>query len=265
MSSDTRIVQKAGIGSDTTQIGVQNNYGISAEEASRLAINLFMDNFPKLQEEAKEIARVRAEELCKEVIDKLVSGGKSDYSEFTDPDVQYVFYEAQKGYARFGEKETLQMLRELIVNRVNFNETGYMKRIYDKAIEMATLLTSTQIDYLTFIFIAKHVKFQDVTNIEKLKHYCEYISSKLPLSESIINSFSYLNMIGCFELGLGSVEYKFSEVYHFGENEIKSILPNQYDLVPEDYQLSAAAIAIAIINANCKMEFNFDINVWVYE
>lgn len=66
MSNETKIIQKAAMGSDTTQIGSQNNYyGITAEKASELAINLFMDNFPKLQEDAKRVAKERAEELCK--------------------------------------------------------------------------------------------------------------------------------------------------------------------------------------------------------
>ena len=47
MSDETKIIQKAALGSDTTQIGEQNNYyGMTAEEASNLAIKLFMDNFP---------------------------------------------------------------------------------------------------------------------------------------------------------------------------------------------------------------------------
>lgn len=72
VSDETKIIQKAALGSDTTQIGEQNNYyGMTAEEASNLAIKLFMDNFPRLQEEAKKIAKERAEELCKNIVDKL--------------------------------------------------------------------------------------------------------------------------------------------------------------------------------------------------
>lgn len=37
MSDETKIIQKAALGSDTTQIGEQNNYyGMTAEEASNL-------------------------------------------------------------------------------------------------------------------------------------------------------------------------------------------------------------------------------------
>ena len=91
MSDETKIIQKAALGSDTTQIGEQNNYyGMTAEEASNLAIKLFMDNFPRLQEEAKKIAKERAEELCKDIVDKLEKQGKTNFSEFSDPDIQYI-------------------------------------------------------------------------------------------------------------------------------------------------------------------------------
>ena len=40
MSDETKIIQKAALGSDTTQIGEQNNYyGMTAEEASNLAVS----------------------------------------------------------------------------------------------------------------------------------------------------------------------------------------------------------------------------------
>lgn len=43
MSEEMKIVQKAALGSDTTQIGEQNNYyGMTAEEASSLALKLFI-------------------------------------------------------------------------------------------------------------------------------------------------------------------------------------------------------------------------------
>lgn len=67
MSNETKIIQKAAIGSDTTQIGSQNNYyGITAEKASELAIKLFMDNFPKLQEDAKKLQK-REQKNCAKI------------------------------------------------------------------------------------------------------------------------------------------------------------------------------------------------------
>lgn len=66
MGDNTTITQKAAIGSDTIQIGTQNNNyynGLTPTQASQLAINLFMDNFPKLQEAAMKTVQERVNEL----------------------------------------------------------------------------------------------------------------------------------------------------------------------------------------------------------
>lgn len=66
MSEDIKIIQKAAMGADTTQIASQNNYyGMTAEQASNLAIKLFMDNFPKLQEEAKKLRKIERKSCAK--------------------------------------------------------------------------------------------------------------------------------------------------------------------------------------------------------
>lgn len=43
----TEIIQKSGMGSSAVQIGVQNNIGLSVNDAVQMAVNLFMENFPK--------------------------------------------------------------------------------------------------------------------------------------------------------------------------------------------------------------------------
>ena len=40
--------------------------------------------------QAKKIAKERAEELCKDIVDKLEKQGKTNFSEFSDPDIQYI-------------------------------------------------------------------------------------------------------------------------------------------------------------------------------
>lgn len=58
MSDETKIIQKAALGSDTTQIGEQNNYyGMTAEEASNLAIKLFMIIFPDCKRKQKRLLK----------------------------------------------------------------------------------------------------------------------------------------------------------------------------------------------------------------
>lgn len=265
MADRTKIVQNASNESTGMQIGIQNNYGISAEKASELALKLFMDNFPKLQEEAAKIARERAEELCEETLTKLLQKGQSNFDEFKDPDIQYMLYEAQKGYARFGAKDNLTILSELISNRVVTNNKDYLKRVFDKAIEIAVSLSPKQIDYLSFMFMGKMVKFNEVKDIETLKQHCNYVCDALEIDFSSRNMISYLNMLGCLEINLGTASEIIAKTYNFSESDVKSVLPKQYEYIHCDYNLSPAAIAIAIINAECKTRYRFNFNIWIKE
>lgn len=263
MTEEIQVIQKSGIGSDTTNIAIQNNYGISAEQATQIAINMFMDNFPKLQVEAEKVAKERAEELCKEVIKQLERKGKKEYEEFTNPDVQYVFYEAQKGYARFGESELLELLSELVSDRIMAEGKSYVKRVLDKAVELVLALTPSLMDYLSFIFLTKHIKVSSIIDCETLRNHCEYVCKKIVVEPNIVERNSYLNMLGCFELNIGPASKFFSKTYNIDEAEISKILPEQYKYIPNDYALTPAAIVIAIINAQKKTEFTFDMSIWI--
>lgn len=118
-NTNIEVNQKAAPGSNATQIGQQiNNYGMTPEQAFQIVMDLFNQNFPKLQALAKETAEKRANEFCQEVIQKIVNNGIQDFSSLADPDVQYILYEAQKNYARFGTSEMLSTLTELIAKRV---------------------------------------------------------------------------------------------------------------------------------------------------
>lgn len=93
MGDNTTITQKAAIGSDTIQIGTQNNNyynGLTPTQASQLAINLFMDNFPKLQEAAMKTVQERVNELIREIVSKIEKNHAGDYSAFSMPDMQYI-------------------------------------------------------------------------------------------------------------------------------------------------------------------------------
>ena len=165
MSDETKIIQKAALGSDTTQIGEQNNYyGMTAEEASNLAIKLFMDNFPRLQEEAKKIAKERAEELCKNIVDKLKKQGKTNFSEFSDPDIQYILNKSHQEYARFGTQTLHDLLSDLIVNRINYDNDYYMKILLDEAVEIVKSLSEVHLNYLSLIFLCKEIRMNSKKN-----------------------------------------------------------------------------------------------------
>ena len=52
MSDELVIQQKQSLGNSGTQVGVQNNYGLSPVEATRMAFEIFREYYPQLREEA---------------------------------------------------------------------------------------------------------------------------------------------------------------------------------------------------------------------
>ena len=109
---------------------------MTPEEASQVAIKLFMENFPKLQDIAKTTAEARAQEFCQAVIEKLIEDKINDFSPFSEPDIQYVLLDAQKNYARFGTADMLKTLSDLVSRRVAHDEDFSLKVSIDKAIEV---------------------------------------------------------------------------------------------------------------------------------
>lgn len=259
------IVQKASIG-NTTQIAVQNNFaGLSPQEASELAVKLFLDNFPQLQRTAGEVAKKRAEELCEEAILRITEKGITDFDAFEDPGVQYSLYEAQKVYARYGGENNLRRLAGLLSDRILSNKRPYLSRVFDKAIEVSGMLMQKHLDYLSIIFLVKMVKFSEIREVSQIEEKYKEFAEVFPIGESYYSMASFLNMLGCFELGLGSAADHLSKTYNLPKSEINRVLPSQYDYVPGDYVLSPVGIVLAIINIRNKTDYVFEYNMWIVE
>lgn len=258
MENETIITQKATMGAGTTQIGVQNNYGITAEKAFDLAIKLFEDNFPKLQEDARNIAKERAEELFRDILAKFKEQGKIEFDEFIDPDVQYALNKAQQEYARFGTDKLHDLLRDIVVNRVNYDNDYYIKIVLDESLEIAKSLSEEHLNYISLIFLSKQIKDESIKSIENLKEHCEYICSKLPITASIKNSIPFLNMLRLLIISLGSVEERYSKIYGFDIDKVKEILPLEMNSISRDYVLTPVGAAIAIIHIRNKIGLDLD-------
>ena len=265
MSDDISIVQKSALGSETTQIGNQNNYyGMTPEEASQTAIKLFMDNFPKLQEEANRIVHERVDELVTNVVSEIEQKYSGNYSAFSTPDMQYILVQAEKGYARRGTSELCSMLSSLIADRSACTENSYLEMVLDKAIELAPSLSPLHLDYLSLIFLYKHVRFGDLSTIESVQERFAEIHNcfSSPASAQVI---SYLNMLGILTIQLGEASEMVARTYGFAKQDILPILPSESKMIPGDYGLTPAGIVLAIFNAHSKSRWKFNLHTWIHE
>lgn len=265
MTENITVTQKSALGSETTQIATQNNYyGLTPAEASQMAVDLFMDNFPKLQEKAMATVNERVNEIIQEIIKQIEEKHNGNYSAFSKPDMQYVLVEAEKGYARKGTPELCAILSSLIADRTACAENSYLEMVMDKAIEIAPSLLPTHLDYLTLIFLYKCVRFFDISTLEDLKNRYNEIHNIFP-APSTHAAIPYFNMLGLLTLSLGSGDEVLSNVYKFNKQDVKPILPFGHTMIPGDYTLTPVGIVLAIFNAHSKWNQKFDLPIWIHE
>lgn len=266
MTDNITITQKSAVGANTTQIGTQNNnyYGLTPAEASQIAVDLFMDNFPKLQEAAMKTVRKRVDEIIRETVLQIETKYGGNYSSFSKPDMQYVLVEAEKGYARKGTPELCVILSSLIADRSACEENSYLEMVLDKAIELAPSLLPTQLDYLTLTFLYKHVKFADISTLEDLQNLYNEIQRYFHVPRSI-NNIPYFDMLGILTLRIGEVSEILGNLYGFKPEDVAQHLPPEQNIIPTDYGLTPVGIVLAIFNAHSKGRWKFDLSMWIHE
>lgn len=262
-------------GSNNNQIGEQNNTtvniqsnstiytGASLEEVSSLVTNLFLDNFPRMQQIAKEVAESRVNELLETTIKKIEKNKITDLSPFMDVDVQYVLYEAQKNYARFATEDLLDNLSSLIVERVKYNDGDLcLKVAIDKAISVISMISVEQLDYLTLLFLVSNVKFENIKTLDDLKLLFEYLDNIFPNAQKA--NWQHLNVLGCLQINLINVCKHNAETYGFKFEEVKSICPKNISDLTGDYSTSPIGTIIAIIYAEQKTNAKFNPRIWIH-
>ena len=79
--------------------------GLTYAEVRDVALDVFRSNFYELAGVAKEIAKVRAEEITEAFLLKLQNEYPAGLDKSHDPDFQYALFTVQKEYARNGDKD----------------------------------------------------------------------------------------------------------------------------------------------------------------
>lgn len=265
MTDSITVTQKSAVGSETTQIATQNNYyGLTPAEASQMAINLFMDNFPKLQEAAMETVQERVKEIIQEIVSQIETKYAGNYSAFSKPDMQYILVEAEKGYARKGTPELCSILSSLVADRSACVENSYFEIILDKAIELAPSLRPSHLDYLSLIFLYKHVHFGDLATLDDIKVRYEEIHDCFE-SPKNMNMIPYFNMLGLLTIHLGNGAEILGKIYGLPKSEVAQVLPIEHEQITSDYGLTPVGILLAIFNAHSKGRWQFDPTIWISE
>lgn len=204
----TTQTSKSGDNSKTLQVETLNNYiqqGLTYVEIKEIFLDLFKSNFLTLSQEAVQTATKRAEEITNSFIEKLQKENPDSLESVKNPGFQSALYEAQKSYAKTGDKDMADVLVDILVDRIEHQERDLKQIVLDESISVISKLTSPQLNTLTLIFLLKYSINHGINNFETLKNYLD--TNIKPFTENLSKEHSHyqhLEFAGCGSISMGS-------------------------------------------------------------
>jgi len=263
---------------ENSYVSIENNYGLTVKDVFELSMLLFDENFPKLQQIACDTAERRVDQLMKEVFHKLSENDYRNYESFTDPDTQYVLFEAQKNYARIGDDALKDLLVSLIYDRVNC-EKSLLCVALNEAIIATSKILPKHYDHITLLFILHRTQHgeDEFRTIEDVKRDIE--DSILPFINEKISYHDSLQMLSAGVANKRDIPYGLDSLLRMKYGSIVTgySFKDFVLLVPELYKLSSfnenallglieltnSGVAIALSNYNIKTNKHLSISKWI--
>lgn len=205
-------VQKQQGGDSSTNLQGQSiiiNQGISYSDARDIALDVYKANFIQLSQDAADLARKRAEELTDSFLEKLKETQEIAINEMQQPAMQTALYEAQKQYAKSGDKNLEFMLVDILVQRASTPERSTKQIVLDEALEVVNKLTNEQLNILSLNFSLTRLTRLNIGNLEELITYIQtellaFFDSNAAYHQSW---FEHLAYTGCVTL-MDATRYK---------------------------------------------------------
>ena len=194
-------VQKQQGGDSSTNLQGQSivvNQGITYLDAKEIALDVYKANFLQLSQDAFELARTRAEELTDDFLVKLKKENEAAVSEMSTPGMQVALYEAQKQYAKNGDKNLEGLLVDILVERASTPDRNIYQIVLDESLTVATKLTTEQMDALTINFLFSKTKNHTLVSLDAISKYIETdIIPFLPELTDTSSCYEHLEYVGC--------------------------------------------------------------------
>jgi len=214
-------IQKQEGGDSSTNLQGKNitiHQGISYSDAKEIALDVYKANFIELSQNAAQIARERAEELTDSFLEKLQAENEAAIESMNEPSMQSALYEAQKQYAKTGDKDLEGLLVDILVERASTPERNIHQIVLDESLAVASKLTAEQMDALTINFLISKTSNATLTNLPAIPKYIQ--SHLVPFIGNLSKDsscYEHLEYVGC------------SSLMHVGGiNQIEQIYQIQY-------------------------------------
>ncbi len=204
-------VQQQKGGNQSTNVqgkSVTIQQGISYTDAKEIALDVYKANFLELSKEAAELAITRAEELTDHFLEEL-RVKKPDYLySASNPAMQMAIFNAQKEYARTGDKNLEDLLVDILVERATESERNIHQIVLDESLQIAPKLTKEQLDALTVSFLITKTRNNKLINFDYLKGFLQsHLAPFVKTLSTDSSCYAHLEYAGCGSvMHLGSLQ-----------------------------------------------------------
>lgn len=246
--------------------------GLSAQDVKVIFELLFENQFPKIQEIARQQALINGNEFQAKVISDLHENSKRIITDkFKDPDVQALLNDALISASRKGEKSHPELLSKLIVEKVSSGNSDLKDIVITEAIGVIPKLTKEQIALMCGVFILKEVTMS--ANLGEVIYFLSNFHDKFEkrfglefnLSNANINHISYTGAcnynnfmsVDAFDIYLGKYNNFGATNKVEAQEKLKAVAPSIHNFLEKintptlgGITLTSVGLAIAITAIN---------------
>jgi hypothetical protein len=288
MSNSLKQDQRAGdhslnVQGQVVHIEQQIHQGLTPEQARSELIALFEENFYRLQSVARQTAEERAGEITEKFLDELKHRNPAGLEAAQDVDMQAAIFDAQKAYARTGDKDLSDLLVDILVDRAGEKDRNLKQIVLNEALSVAPKLTVEQFDILSLVFLLRYSKLTNLRGLESLREYLENtvvpFTSSMPQHES---PYQHLEYTGCASIQIDAIpvadtitatcpgifpspstEEEICTTLCRMSPEISGLVLGWDSSTLKHLTLTSVGIAIAIANIRRKTGQEFDLGQWI--
>jgi hypothetical protein len=190
-----QVKQGSGDQSVNLQAGGNIAIGVTYDDARQIALDVYKANAVELAAAAKQAAIARAEEITDKFLEELKDKNPLAVSQAARPDFQIALLEAQKAYAKTGDKDLATVLVDLLVSRTKQEPRSLREIVLAESLQVVPRLTMSQIHTISVIFLLRHTENRLVTKIEHLgqwfDRYMTPLVSSLSKADSLYRHLVY--------------------------------------------------------------------------
>lgn len=228
INTDNGDTQKQQSGDNSTNmqlnnVTIVNNYKIIGNNEKEKLMTTFKSSMPSLKESAQYELNKSAKDVSDGFIDKTTEQEekiiKKIFERLSEPNMQIAIFEAQKGYAKYGNKEKLDRLIELLIEKGKQPPGSLKDILLDDAIEKLSKMTNNQLNILSYLLA---ITINHPSNTLEDFHQ-NYVNALLQFYlsinyERLDRDIQYLMQIGCIR------QISFAQ----NENKIIKRIKNSY-------------------------------------